>query len=61
MAVPKRKSSRSKQKIRAASHRWHAPKLNSCSNCGSAVPSHIVCPSCGTYKGRKIIEVAEIA
>ncbi|RYD36437.1 MAG: 50S ribosomal protein L32 [Verrucomicrobiaceae bacterium] len=61
MAVPKRKSSRARQKTRAASHRWHAPKLNSCSECGAAVPSHIVCPTCGTYKGRKIIQVAEIA
>lgn len=61
MAVPKRRSSRSKQKIRAASKRWHAPKLNQCSECGAAAPSHIVCPSCGTYKGRKVLQVAEIA
>lgn len=61
MAVPKRRTSRSKQKMRAASKRWHAPLLKTCPECGSAVPSHIACPSCGTYRGRQILKVAEIA
>ena len=40
MAVPKRRSSRSKQKIRAMSKRWLAPLLKTCPDCGAAVPGH---------------------
>jgi large subunit ribosomal protein L32 len=61
MAVPKRRSSRSKQKIRAMSKRWKAPLLKSCPDCSAAVPGHIACPSCGTYRGRKVLKPAEIA
>ena len=61
MAVPKRRSSRSKQKIRAASKAWKAPLLKSCPDCGAAVPGHVAGPSCGTYRGRKVLKVEEIA
>ncbi len=57
MAVPKRRSSRSKQKIRAMSKRWKAPLLKSCPDCCAAVPGHIACPSCGYYRDRKVLEV----
>jgi large subunit ribosomal protein L32 len=61
MAVPKRRSSRSKQKIRAASKAWKAPLLKTCPECNAAVPGHIACPSCGTYRGRKGLVINEIA
>jgi large subunit ribosomal protein L32 len=57
MANPKRRVSRSKQKIKAAPKRWKAPGLKTCSECGSAVPSHIACPSCGNYAGRQVLTV----
>ncbi len=57
MAVPKRRVSRSKQKMRVAANRWRAPLLKTCSECGSAVPSHIACPSCGQYNGRQVLTV----
>ena len=25
------------------------------------LPGHVACPSCGTYRGRKVLKVAEIA
>ncbi|MCA9055356.1 MAG: 50S ribosomal protein L32, partial [Planctomycetaceae bacterium] len=27
-------------------------KLQYCPQCGTAVPSHVVCPNCGHYHGR---------
>jgi len=57
MAVPKRRTSKSRQKMRRGANRWKAPNFSACSDCGATIPSHIACPSCGTYKGRKVLEV----
>ncbi|MCG8598609.1 MAG: 50S ribosomal protein L32 [Verrucomicrobiales bacterium] len=59
MAVPKRRTSKMKKRLRRSGQRWRARKLNVCSECGSAAPSHIACPSCGYYKGRQVITVDE--
>lgn len=57
MAVPKRKTSRAKSKMRRAQHDKVVPvNLSPCSNCGEPVISHRVCPSCGFYKGAKVVE-----
>jgi len=42
-------------RMRKAANRWHAAHLNKCPQCGSAVPSHIACPSCGYYRGRQVL------
>lgn len=55
MAVPKRKVSKSKARIRRASHKTKPLKAGTCSNCGEAQQSHRVCPSCGYYKGRQVV------
>jgi len=57
MGVPKRKTSKMRLRTRKASHRWQAPQLNKCSQCGSPVASHTACPSCGYYKGRQVLSV----
>ncbi len=57
MAVPKRRTSKSKKRMRRASKRWHAPKFQPCPECGSAKPGHIACPSCGYYRDRQVMEV----
>lgn len=49
-----------KKRLRRSGQRWRAQKLNVCSECGSAAPSHIACPSCGYYKGRQVITVDEL-
>ena len=52
MAVPKKKTSKSKQGMRRA-HDFEKPSnVGKCSNCGSPVISHNVCKFCGTYAGR---------
>ena len=32
------------------------PTLATCSNCGATIMYHRVCPECGYYRGRQIIE-----
>src|SRR3954453_2535210 len=54
MAVPKRKTSKSRRDKRRATHSLEAPRVNSCPQCGSPKRAHRVCPTCGTYKGREV-------
>ncbi|MFZ4767836.1 MAG: 50S ribosomal protein L32 [Roseimicrobium sp.] len=57
MACPKRRKSKSKQKMRRGANRWRAMKLQTCSSCGTAKPGHIACPSCGYYGDRQVLDV----
>jgi large subunit ribosomal protein L32 len=59
MAVPKRKTSKSKRNMRRSHHALTIPKLSVCPECGEAKRSHVVCPHCGMYKGRQVIEIKE--
>lgn len=58
MAVPKRKTPRSKTRTRRASNwRLDAPPRSVCPNCGAAKTPHVVCGTCGRYRGRQILDV----
>ncbi len=57
MPVPKRRVSKMRQRTRAGATRWKAPQLSTCGQCGSKVPSHTACPSCGYYNGRQVLSV----
>ena len=59
MAVPKRKKSKSKRDKRRTHQKIAAPNLSNCPECGEATLPHHVCPSCGYYRGRKVIETEE--
>jgi large subunit ribosomal protein L32 len=55
VAVPKRRTSRSKRNMRRANHdKVTAVQLVACANCGEPSVPHRVCPSCGHYKGRAV-------
>lgn len=58
MAVPKKKTSKAKTRSRRASA-WQvtAPARSLCSNCANAKLPHRVCPTCGWYNGRRVVEV----
>ncbi|MDR3021624.1 MAG: 50S ribosomal protein L32 [Clostridiales bacterium] len=58
MAVPKRKLSKSRSRKRYAHFVATAPGLGACSHCHEMKISHVVCPSCGYYKGVKRLEVS---
>jgi large subunit ribosomal protein L32 len=55
MAVPKRKASKSKRDMRRAHHKTQGPNLTTCPQCGEAKLPHTACDSCGTYKGRDVL------
>lgn len=58
MAVPKRRTPRSKtHSRRSANRRVAAPPHSVCSNCGDSKLPHVVCPNCGWYKGRAAVAV----
>ncbi|MHC4780709.1 MAG: 50S ribosomal protein L32 [Planctomycetota bacterium] len=59
MAVPKRKTSKTKKRQRAGGKGLRAPSLASCARCNQAVLPHRVCGNCGYYGRRKVIEVEE--
>ncbi|MEI6454165.1 MAG: 50S ribosomal protein L32, partial [Actinomycetes bacterium] len=52
MAVPKRKTSKAKTRSRRASA-WtlDRPARSVCPRCNTAKLPHVVCQSCGWYKG----------
>jgi large subunit ribosomal protein L32 len=56
MAVPKQKQSHSRTSKRRAQHKISAPTYNACPTCHSPRLPHRVCPVCGTYAGREVIE-----
>lgn len=55
--LPKRKVSKGRRNRRRAHDSIGVPKLVDCSNCRTPMLPHRVCPSCGYYKGRRIIDV----
>ena len=58
MAVPKKNTSKAKGRSRQASA-WvlRRPSRSVCPHCQVAKTPHVVCPSCGWYKGRQAVEV----
>ncbi|XDD49315.1 50S ribosomal protein L32 [Leptospira sp. WS92.C1] len=56
MAVPKRRKSKSKVRTKRAHHAIGKPNLVPCSNCNSYKLPHRICPTCGFYKDRVVLE-----
>lgn len=56
---PKRKLSSGRRDRRRAHDALELSNLVICSNCGELRLSHRVCPNCGHYKGREVIEIKE--
>jgi len=54
MAVPKKKTSKSRRNMRRAHHALPTSAYAECSNCGELKRPHHVCASCGHYDGREV-------
>ena len=59
MAVPKKKTSRSRRDKRRTHKRLNVPTYVTCPQCNEPKLPHKVCLNCGTYKGREIIPVED--
>jgi len=59
MAVPKKKTSKSKRNMRRSHHSLNNPSYIEDSNTGEFVRPHHVCLKTGMYKGQQIIDVTE--
>jgi len=55
--VPKRHKTHSKVRIRRATQKLEPLNLVQCSHCKNFILPHRVCPFCGYYKGRQVIEI----
>lgn len=55
--LPKRKISKGRRDRRRTHDALKARNLVACPNCGEMRLPHHVCPSCGFYKGREVMDV----
>ena len=58
MAVPKKKTSKSRRDMRRAHDALKAPTSTECPNCGEIKRPHHVCAACGHYDGREVVDMA---
>ena len=59
MPNPKRRHSKARTSRRRAHDYLTSSSLAECPNCHENKLPHRVCPKCGYYKGREIVEVKE--
>lgn len=57
MAVPKRKTSKSRRdKRRSSVWKLEMPCFSTCTQCGELKIPHKICDNCGFYKGQSILK-----
>ena len=60
MAVPKRKTSKTRRdKRRASSYKLPRVTITTYPNCGSPKLPHRVCKECGYYDGKQVVDNSE--
>ena len=57
MAVPFRRTSKTKKRMRRTHLKKILPGLTVCPNCGAALKPHRVCTKCGYYKNKEAVQV----
>ncbi|HID94511.1 MAG TPA: 50S ribosomal protein L32 [Candidatus Latescibacteria bacterium] len=55
MALPKRKTSKSRRDNRRAHWKVDPPVVAICSHCHQPKLPHRICPNCGYYDGKQVI------
>ena len=59
MAVPKKKTSKSKRDMRRSHDSLTPAGMSVCPQCDELKPPHRACPNCGTYKGKEVLNKDE--
>ncbi len=58
--VNRMRANRSHRDNRRSHHALDDVRLSKCTNCGSQHIRHTMCEKCGTYRGRKVIDMTAI-
>jgi large subunit ribosomal protein L32 len=58
MAVPKKKTSKSRRDMRRSHHALAPASYHECSQCGELKRPHHMCSHCGHYDGREVTATA---
>ncbi|MFM7163720.1 MAG: 50S ribosomal protein L32 [Actinomycetota bacterium] len=59
MPQPKRRHSKSRSRKRNSHNAIKPRQLAKCPQCGTSAPTHVICPNCGFYQGRTLVEEQE--
>lgn len=59
MALPKRRHSKTRRDKRRTHDSLSRPALGICPQCKGLKLSHRVCPYCGYYKGKQVVEIKQ--
>ncbi|MFH1790741.1 MAG: 50S ribosomal protein L32 [Candidatus Omnitrophota bacterium] len=57
MPNPKRRHSKERGRLRRTHYKLKRHTLAKCAQCGKLKMPHKVCPHCGYYKGKQVIEI----
>ncbi|MDR0367381.1 MAG: 50S ribosomal protein L32 [Rickettsiales bacterium] len=57
MAVPKKKTSKSRRDMRRAHDAIPQSATSLCKACGEPKAPHNICRACGSYGGRRVLEI----
>ncbi|MEN9343875.1 MAG: hypothetical protein RLZZ453_662 [Chlamydiota bacterium] len=55
MAVPRNRVSNARKNSRRAHHAKKPKTIQTCSNCSSSCLPHRICPQCGFYDGKAVV------
>ncbi|MBQ7641703.1 MAG: 50S ribosomal protein L32 [Acholeplasmatales bacterium] len=61
MAVPFRRVSKMKKRMRRSHLALSVPGMITCPSCGELTLAHRVCANCGCYKGKQVVAKKEEA
>ncbi len=59
MAVPFRRTSKTKKRMRRTHLKKEVGALTTCSKCGATIRPHRACMKCGNYNGKEVIKVTD--
>lgn len=57
MAVPKKRVSKQRKRLRRANWKLSIPGIVACPRCHAPKLSHRVCKQCGYYDGQKVLDI----
>lgn len=59
MAVPFRRTSKTKKRMRRTHLKKTVAEITTCPNCGAPLKPHRVCTNCGYYKNKEVIAMQD--